>query len=190
MTDYFALLGVSRRPWIDDEELKAKYHAQTLQHHPDTASANTGGFVEINEAYQTLRDPKRRLQHLLTLENSAADRNAAAIPPQIQELFPRVSETTHRGEAVLTKARATSNALARGLLQAELLRAQSDIRQVLEKLTQLSDEALRELRELDKTWANHQGADLAAAHRVQLTLSYLGRWSAQLQEKQFQLSLC
>ena len=191
MTDYFALLGVSRRPWIDDEELKAKYHSQTLKLHPDAPPENGDGstFTSINEGYQTLRDPKRRLQHLLILENFAGDRNSATIPPRIQELFPRVSDTTQRSEAALVRARAASSDLARSLLKPEVLRSQSDVGQLLQTLTQLNQEALGELEDLDKAWSNPD-VDIATAHRLQLTFSYLGRWIAQLEEKRFQLSLC
>ena len=35
MADYFALLDEPRRPWLDPEELKAKFHALTATVHPD-----------------------------------------------------------------------------------------------------------------------------------------------------------
>ena len=35
MTDYFALLGETRRPWLDTEALKAKFLTLTASVHPD-----------------------------------------------------------------------------------------------------------------------------------------------------------
>ena len=76
MTDYFALLGESRRPWIDPEELKAKFLALTAQVHPDRVhnaseaekQAASRRSAEMNAAYNCLREAKTRLLHLLELE--------------------------------------------------------------------------------------------------------------------------
>ena len=59
MTDYFALFGEARRPWLDPAELKEKYFA---------FSRTAAPSAELNEAFRVLSDPKLRLQHLLTLE--------------------------------------------------------------------------------------------------------------------------
>ena len=53
MTDYFALLGQPRAPWLDPAALKEAYHRQTLQSHPDTATpGRESDFAGLNEAYQ------------------------------------------------------------------------------------------------------------------------------------------
>ncbi|MDQ6809564.1 MAG: DnaJ domain-containing protein [Verrucomicrobiota bacterium] len=191
MTDFFALLDLPRRPWIDDEELKAKYHAKALQFHPDTSldMDNGDAFAELNEAHQTLREPKRRLQHLLALERPAARPVATeSIPSQIQQRFQRVSETTHLAGTAIEKARATRNALTRGLVEAEILRARSEVSQLLEELRQLHDEADVEVRALDLKWDRRTNNEVAETTRLQLIFTYLGRWIAQLEETQFQLS--
>ena len=188
MTDYFALLGVERRPWIDDEDLKARYHAKTLAHHPDAACQNADetAFPEISEAYQTLRDPRRRLQHLRALCGSV-ERTAAGVPATLQELFMPIGATTQRADALLAHLRLTTNALARGLLHGDTLRAQNDVAQLLAQLEKLRIEAVGELRRLDERWDDSSSDCLRAAERVELTFTYLDRWIAQLNEKQFQL---
>ena len=88
MTDYFALLDQPRRPWLDPEELKQVFHQKTLEAHPDaqTPSDRDETFTRLNEAYQVLREPKRRLHHLLTLEGGPA--NDISTPEDIERLFP------------------------------------------------------------------------------------------------------
>ena len=77
MIDYFALLDQPRAPWLDLDELKNTYYQKTLQAHPDAqttrarADATDATFASLNEAYQVLQDPKRRLHHLLSLEGAA-----------------------------------------------------------------------------------------------------------------------
>ena len=75
MTDAFALLDEPRQPWLEVEALKTKFLSRSAATHPDKfqdptekAAAQTR-FADLNSAHETLRDPKRRLQHLLTLES-------------------------------------------------------------------------------------------------------------------------
>ena len=71
-TDYYHLLGV--RPKANGQEIKKAFRRKAVSVHPD-ANANLAGssrqFVELNDAYRTLRDPMLRhhydniRQHLL-----------------------------------------------------------------------------------------------------------------------------
>jgi len=190
VTDYFALLDLPRRPWTDDEELKRRYHAKGLTVHPDAAGSATkpGGFAEVNEAYQTLRDPRRRLQHLLALSDVSAGSPPATVPSAIQDLFLEIGAATQRADALLGKLRLTSNALARGLLHAETLRVRAEVEQLLVALVTLEDAAVQQLRALDEEWECAGAAHVASARRLESTFAYLGRWIAQVREKQFQLA--
>src|SRR6185369_1231694 len=89
MTDYFALLEQARAPWLDPAALKEVFHRKTLEQHPDSARGGGNAFAEINEAYQVLQDPKRRLHHLLSLENQAPTANQA-VPADLEELFLQI----------------------------------------------------------------------------------------------------
>ena len=100
MTDYFALLDQPRSPWLDPDELRNTYHQKTLQAHPDTQASRgaapvpDASFTDLNEAYQVLQDPKRRLHHLLSLEGAAPSSTDQTVPKQLDDLFPRVSALT------------------------------------------------------------------------------------------------
>ena len=102
MTDYFALLGQPRLPWLDRAVLKEVYHAKTLQTHPDSG-ADTG-FADLNEAYQVLQDPKRRLRHLLELHQAPPPANQP-VPPDLQELFLQIGSLNQRIQPLLEKIR-------------------------------------------------------------------------------------
>ena len=68
-TDYFALLGEPRRPFLDPERVKETFHRLSLCQHPDQQQDGdpSGGddFARLNQAQQVLREPKARLKHLL-----------------------------------------------------------------------------------------------------------------------------
>ena len=102
MTDYFALFGQPRSPWLDVEELKQAFHTKTLREHPDAQGEADdrrdaeATFSELNEAYQILRDPKRRLHHLLVLEGMEPSAGAGGIPNEIEDIFPVVATITRK----------------------------------------------------------------------------------------------
>ena len=58
--DYYSRLGVNKQ--ASPEELKRAYKKLAMQHHPDRGGDQTT-FQEINEAYDTLKDPAKRQQY-------------------------------------------------------------------------------------------------------------------------------
>jgi curved DNA-binding protein CbpA len=189
MIDYFALLEQPRAPWLDPDKLKDAYHRQTLQNHPDTAAAgNASDFAEFNEAYQVLQDPKRRLHHLLSLENCATPSANQTIPGELQELFLPIGELNQLANALLEKLRATSNALSRSLLKRQIVELQKEVSSLRDKVRNLEAAASEQLREINSIWPNDRAVQITALSNLYSTFAYLGRWSAQLDELAFQLS--
>jgi curved DNA-binding protein CbpA len=128
MTDYFALLEQPRAPWLDPAALKETYHRKTLQTHPDTAAPDReNDFTGLNEAYQVLQDPKRRLHHLLSLENCAPTSANQPIPGELQDLFLLIGALNQRANLLLKKTRTTSNALSRSLLKPQIVELQNEV---------------------------------------------------------------
>ena len=56
--DYYSTLGINRN--ASQEEIKKAYKKQSMAHHPDRTGGDDSKFKEINEAYQTLNDPKKK----------------------------------------------------------------------------------------------------------------------------------
>ena len=54
--NYYDILGVSKG--ADSSELKSAYKKASMQHHPDRGG-DAEKFKEINQAYSTLKDPKK-----------------------------------------------------------------------------------------------------------------------------------
>ncbi|MEY2546130.1 MAG: DnaJ domain [Verrucomicrobiota bacterium] len=83
MIDYFALLDQPRKPWLDLDALKEKYHALARQNQPDE---------KLNEAYRVLSDPKLRLEHLLKAE-PVANQN---VPDHLVDLFMEIAPVLNK----------------------------------------------------------------------------------------------
>jgi curved DNA-binding protein CbpA len=189
MTDYFALLEQPRAPWLDAAALKEIYHRKTLQSHPDTGTPDQADdFAQLNEAYQVLQDPKRRLHHLLTLENCAPPSGHQAVPQELQDLFLLLGGLSQRANRVLEQSRTTSNALARSLLQPQIVEIQKEVNELRAKVTELLEAETERLRELSSAPVDDRGAFLATLTNLYFNFAYLGRWSSQLDELAFQLS--
>ena len=56
--DYYSTLGINKN--ASQEEIKKAYKKQSMAHHPDRTGGDDSKFTEINEAYQTLNDPKKK----------------------------------------------------------------------------------------------------------------------------------
>jgi curved DNA-binding protein CbpA len=189
MTDYFALLEQPRVPWLEPATLKEVFHRKTLEHHPDiTTSGSEGPFAQLNEAYQVLQDPKRRLHHLLSLENCAPSANQI-VPAKLQELFLDLGALKQRSELLLEKKRMASNALSRSLLKPDVLALQDDLGAWRKEIRNLLDLATEELRDMNSRWLSDRESQVAPLSNLYLKFAYVGRWSEQLDELAFQLSL-
>ena len=194
MIDYFALLDQPRAPWLDLETLKQAYHQKTFRAHPDThttgrAEEAAAAFSTLNEAYQTLHDPKRRLHHLLSLQGCAPSPANQTIPEQLHDLFPSIGGLTQRAGQLLEKLQATSNALSRSLLKPQLLELQKETNELRQRIQNLSDASLAQLREINSGWMQNPEGQLTSVSNLYFAFAYLTRWSAQLDEMAFQLSL-
>ena len=196
MTDYFALLHQPRQPWLHLEKLKQVFHEETLRAHPDARVPGVdgieaeGAFAQINEAYQVLRDPRRRLHHLLSLEGQAPAAAGGPIPQEIADVFQTVAASTQAADRVVQKAAAAINPLSRALLRGELVQACSLLNEALDTLLRLRTEADVDLQQLNNSFAETVEDRFVGLSSLFLRYSYLTRWISQLEEKKTHLSAC
>lgn len=59
--NYYHILGISQN--ASQQEIKKKYRALAIQHHPDKNNGNDLYFKQVNEAYQTLSNSKKRANY-------------------------------------------------------------------------------------------------------------------------------
>jgi DnaJ-domain-containing protein 1 len=202
MPDHFSVLGEPRRPWLDPEAVKEKFHSLSAEVHPDRVHgaseaerrAANERYTALNAAYQCLREPRLRLAHLLELVRGSRPEVVQSVPADLMNLFFEVGQHLKSADAFLAEnTKATSPLLkvqlfARGQEISERLAAAR--RSLAEREAVLGFE----LRQLDEDWLTgarsaRRAAVLDRLEEVYRLLSYFSRWNAQLQERIVQLAL-
>ncbi len=205
MTDPFTLLNEPRQPWLDAEVLKQKFLPLSSAAHPDrTHNApeeqkleSNQRYAELNAAYNTLREPRDRLLHLLELELGAKPSDIQRIPPGTMDLFVEVGQLCRDVDAFFTQ---------RGNVTSPLLKVQmfecgmewTDKLQALQqRINAKRDELTGELQLMNSVWgaAPSIGSPTRAAalplerlEQIYRVFSYIARWSEQIQERNVQLA--
>jgi molecular chaperone HscB len=80
VSDFFEIFGLERRLAIDGAALQRRFYELSRQWHPDfhgSASADVQAraldeSARVNAAYRALRDPLRRVEYLISLEEGRA----------------------------------------------------------------------------------------------------------------------
>src|SRR5260221_1576293 len=167
MTDYFSLLGELRRPWLDPDSLKKKFLSLRASVHPDRVHNEgqdqkeqaQGRYTELNQAYQQLRSPKDRLQHLLELETGAKPQQVQAVPSGLMEFFFRVAQLFKQTDAFLVEKARTSSPL----LQVQLFETGQawveELKALQQQLASRQESLVAQLKEEDDRWTTRAGAD-------------------------------
>jgi DnaJ-domain-containing protein 1 len=204
--DHFAVLDHPRLPWIDPAALKERFQQLSMTAHPDRfhtgtteeLTTATTRYAELNAAHSCLRDPKTRVLHLLELELGAPPANLKDIPAATMDLFSEVGQACREADHVVSaRAKASSP-----LLQAQWFEpamACAEKLAALQKRIHLRLEDLwRELHIMNAAWesapppgsaARAAALPLRRLEAMGRDLSYLSRWSGQLQERIGQLSI-
>ncbi len=174
--DFFELLGLPRQAAIDEEDLQRRFHERAAEIHPDRAKnpAERADFskrsAELNQAWQTLKNPVTRLRHLLELL-CPGDSVDAGLNEELMQLFAAVGGSVQRADAFLAKKRAAGSTLAKALLAEEEIRVQSELQATLAAVT-----SIREV-------LSFKVSQLAELRQLYTNLSFLEKWQRQLNER-------
>ena len=174
MTDYFALLGEARQPWLDPDKLKEKYFALARTRPAD---------AELNEAFRVLSEPKLRLHHLLTLEGAELTAGRP-VPPSVAELFWNTGTLLREIERWLLRNKGATSTLARALLQPERGKLEERLSGLEEQLRATYE---AELAQLPRGKVGSPDELKRLVERYD-SIAYLTRLLEQAAEKRFQLS--
>ena len=188
--DFFALLGETRRPWLEPEQIKEKFHDLSRTAHPDQQSENGVAFALLNQAQAALRDPKARLRHLLELEYPQIRLSGpTSVPGELADLFAPVHGLIREIDAILTRKSGAPSALAKALLARDEWSLRELAERRLEELEALQNAAVAELRAFDAEWTLSLPDRGSRLHAFYQRFAYLSRWITQLRERLFQLGL-
>ncbi len=182
MTDYFAVLGLPRRPLVDETSLKAAYHRLAVVWHPDAAGGDVDKFRFLQEARRVLTSPASRLRHLLELDGLEPGGNAS---PPFADVFMRVGSALQGGERVLRNGEGIQSAIAKAVWRRELVGVLNSVREQRRALVELQDALWQELDDLDARWP---GVDPGAVAALASKFGYLARWDSELHAMEFRLA--
>jgi len=203
MTDYFALLDVPRRPWLDAELLKQRFHERSAQVHPDQAAGATDEtkavlqqqFVRVNAAYECLREAKSRVRHLLELELGRVPENVRSIPGEMTDWFTEIGAVCREVDAFLAKKETQDSPLLQAVLMEEGIALNDKVTEVHGRLQVELAKVNNELEALGPAWELLDDQAEGRAERLPLAklealgqqLSFWSKWSSQLGERSSRL---
>lgn len=206
MTDAFALLSEPRRPWLDADVLKARFLPLSAEVHPDRVhsaseaekAAANARYAELNAAYNTLREPRDRLLHLLELEAGGKPKDVQRIPPGTMDLFVEVGQTCRDTDEFLKQKSTSESPMVKLRLMQDGLDWLDRLQALQGRVNAKRDELVTELRQMNAVWeaAPPVGAPervaalpLERLEQVYRAMSYVARWTEQIQERIVQLAL-
>lgn len=203
--NHFERLDQPRRPWLDPDELKAKFLSLSGSCHPDRVhdasaaekqSANDR-YVALNAAYNALREPKDRIAHVLQLELGSKPGDVQKIPSAAMDLFMQIGNTLREVDAFLNQRAQISSPLIRAQSFEQAMDYTDQLNQVQQSLNKTREELHAELQKMNQAWevAPRYGTERTGAlpltrlEEIYRSLSFLTRWTNQVQQRIIQLSL-
>src|SRR5262245_7077130 len=120
MQDAFHRLGLPRRFVLDAGELERAYLAHSRAVHPDYHLTGSSGDLNaslelsaaVNEAYNTLRDPFTRAEHLLALAGGPIASEQKQMPPAFLAEMLDAREEIERARGNAPETERLANAFA------------------------------------------------------------------------------
>jgi DnaJ-domain-containing protein 1 len=190
----FALFDLEPAPALDTAALKERFARETGETHPDKfaqaaeaeRTAAETRYSALNQAYQTLIDPRARLLALYELAKGEKPRDIQRIPPGTMDLFKEVGELCRTLDDYLEKKKAATNRLEKAALMGEELTLQDALTELRMKLEAFAATVEAEVNALDARWRK-SNKDLNALEAVYRKYSYVARWRQQLEEREIAL---
>ncbi|HTH49406.1 MAG TPA: hypothetical protein VMB21_17955 [Candidatus Limnocylindria bacterium] len=206
MTDAFALLSEPRRPWLDADALKARFMPLSTAVHPDRVHgaseaeklAANERYAELNAAFNTLREPRERLLHLLELEAGSKPGDIQRIPPGTMDLFVEIGQTCRDVDAFLPKKSTATSPMLKLRIMQEGLDWADKLQSLQGRVNARRDELTAELQSMNATWdaappigspERRAALPLERLEQIYRTMSYVARWTEQLTERVVQLAM-
>ena len=145
--DHFATFGLPRAFAVDASELETRFRELSRNVHPDRFARAPprerrlalAAATALNDAYRTLRHPRRRAEHLLALRGvEVGARGGAPVEPEFLE-----AQLELRERLAAARAQGDREAVARVAADARAALARIDREIAFLLAAETSDEALR-----------------------------------------------
>jgi curved DNA-binding protein CbpA len=182
MIDHFAALDLPRRPWVNPEGLKERYHQLAGMKHPDAPSGDSVAFSRVNRAYQILREPAARLRHLLELEFLTEEGERMHIPDALAERFMQVATLQREVDVFLKQQSTATSALTRSLAAGERFAMECDAEKMVAALETDRQRLDELLRVEDSLWGQRDHQTALRLAGLQQEFAYISKWIAQIEE--------
>ena len=151
----------------------------------------------MNAAYNTLREPRDRLLHLIELEQGAKPSDIQRIPPSTMDLFVEVGQLCRDVDAFLAERRNVTSPLLKVQMFERGMEWTDKLQALQQRINARRDELATELQQMNAVWdaAPPIGSPQRVAalpmerlEQIYRVFSYIARWSEQLQERNVQLA--
>ena len=206
MTDYFALLGETRRPWLDTEALKAKFLTLTASVHPDRVHNATPAekqiahqvYTELNTAFSCLREPKTRLLHLFELERGSKPQEVQQVSPAASDLFIEVGGLCREADSLLAEKINASSPLLKVEWFKKAMALTGKLNALSARLSARRAALIEQTQYLNRAWESAppvgsptriHALPCGRLEHIYRELSYFTRWRQQVQDRVVRLSL-
>ena len=154
-------------------------------------------YAELNAAYNTLREPRDRLLHLLELELGAKPRDVQRIPPGTMDLFVEVGQICRDVDAFIAQRGNVTSPLLKVQMFERGMEWTDKLQALQQRINAKRDELTGELQQLNAVWESAPAIGspervaalpLERLEQIYRVFSYIARWSEQIQERNVQLA--
>ncbi|HEY2572600.1 MAG TPA: DnaJ domain-containing protein [Verrucomicrobiaceae bacterium] len=184
MTDAFAILGLPRQAALDGESLRQAYAARSRAAHPDHGGDEQQA-AEVNQAYETLRAPEKRLRHLLELVAPKDEKQWRTVPmdESMMSHFSMLGKALESSAKFLERKHEAQSAIAKALLASGEMQHREALERIGMELEGRRIEMEARLSEIDAALHANDATIWKQVAILQARFAYLGKWQTQIRER-------
>ena len=184
MSDAFITLGLPRRAALEQDALQNAYAAQSRTVHPDHGGDEILA-AEVNAAYETLRNPDKRLKHLMDLAAPEAAKQWRTVPMDeaMMGLFSELGKALEASARFIERKAKAQTSLAKALLANEEMAQRESLERIGFELEHRRTGMEALLPGLDAALNASDASVWKQLGVMQAKFAYLARWRTQVRER-------
>ena len=183
MIDYFAVLGLERRPAVPESSLQQAYYQKSKAQHPDRTDG--GDLASVNAAFKIVSNPATRIGHLLRLEfGEPGERQIGA---ELGALFGVVVDVLRSADQKVAALSKETSPLLRALACQRLDPIRDTLENAEKKIMERQSELLDQIVEADGIWFEEKARCRKALAQIAVDLTFVQKWLAELRERKVRL---